>query len=281
MNHFSIHNQNIETLINNLSKTLQLDNLPYHLPIILSSTLTCFVLQSISHQILSPKCFPKHYPNLSSFTKFNWDTHFVAWVHSFFATFIGCWFLLNYDRFQELHDDKLFGYNPFAVNLLSISTGYFLWDIAVSTLMVIKGNGIGFFLHAASCFIAFLYTIKPFGGYYGFVFLLWESSTIFLNPHWFFDKIGMTGSKAQMYNGIALLITFFLSRLVLGNYVSYEIFVSTSQPGVSERVGRKTLNTILSLDVLLSVLNVYWFYQMISSIKKRMKSKPNQKRKNQ
>ncbi|KAH9816297.1 TLC domain-containing protein [Melampsora americana] len=260
-------------MIESISGILQLTNLSLHLPIIIISTFTCFFLQYLSNQILSPKLFPIHYQNLSTFTKFNWDTHFVAWIHSFYATFIGIYFLCNYHQFQDLHDDKLFGYHPFAMNLLSISTGYFLWDIAVSTLMVIKGNGIGFFLHAASCFVAFLYTIKPFAGYYGFVFLLWESSTIFLNPHWFFDKIGMTGSKAQMYNGIALLISFFLSRLVLGNYVSYEIFVTTSQPGVSERVGRKTLNTILSLDILLSILNVYWFYQMISSIKKRMNPK--------
>ncbi|KAG0152361.1 hypothetical protein CROQUDRAFT_649752 [Cronartium quercuum f. sp. fusiforme G11] len=253
-----------------LSDLLHLPKLPDHLLIIISSTFICFIIQFTSHLSISPKLFPQHYNKLSKFTKFNWDTHLVAWVHSFYATFIAIYVLLNEDQFSMIHDDKIFGYDHLAMNFLSISAGYFLWDIIVSSVLVLKGYGIGFFLHAFSCFIAYLYTIKPFVGYYGFVFLLWEASTIFLNPHWFFDKIGMTGSKAQMYNGVALLITFFLSRLVLGNWASYQIFLHGTNPAIRERVGPKTMNTILCLDVLLSVLNIYWFYQMIASIKKRV-----------
>jgi hypothetical protein len=33
----------------------------------------------------------------------------------------------------------------------------------------------------------------------------WELSTIFLNAHWLFDKLKMTGSKAQMLNGLFLV----------------------------------------------------------------------------
>ena len=50
--------------------------------------------------------------------------------------------------------------------------------------------------------------------YYGCVFLLYELSTPFLNIHWFCDKLNLTGSKIQLYNGFLLLGTFFLCRLV-------------------------------------------------------------------
>lgn len=66
-------------------------------------------------------------------------------------------------------------------------------------------------------------TQRPFLNYYGCTFILYELSSPFLNFHWFFDKLDMTGSKPQLYNGIALLITFFSCRLVWGTYQSVRV----------------------------------------------------------
>ena len=60
--------------------------------------------------------------------------------------------------------------------------------------------------------------------YYGPVFILFELSSPFLNFHWFFDKLQMTGSNAQLYNGIVLTTTFFGSRLVWGAYNCFRVF---------------------------------------------------------
>lgn len=65
---------------------------------------------------------------------------------------------------------------------------------------------------------------RPFLNYYASVFILYELSTPFLNIHWFFDKLGMTGSKAQLYNGIILLVTFFTSRLIWGVGQSFMVW---------------------------------------------------------
>ena len=54
--------------------------------------------------------------------------------------------------------------------------------------------------------------------------MLYELSTPFLNIHWFFDKLGMTGTKAQLYNGLILLSVFFGCRLVWGAYSSFNIY---------------------------------------------------------
>lgn len=262
-----------DVIINKLGLVAGLPNLANHYLVILLSTVACFTIQSFSHSFLSPKLFPKYYPLLSSYTKFNWDIRLVAWVHAFYATSIAAYVLFNPVKFKNIHQDKLFGYQHDAMNYLSISTGYFLWDIIVSLKLSFNRAGVGFLLHAVSCFVAFLYSIKPFCGYFGFAFLLWEASTIFLNPHWFFDKVGMSGSKTQLYNGIVLLLTFFFSRLVFGNYTSYQLFVLSFEHGVSQKAGPRLLNTIRILDMLLTGLNVYWFYQMISSVMKRFSSK--------
>lgn len=60
--------------------------------------------------------------------------------------------------------------------------------------------------------------------YYGCTFILYELSSPFLNFHWFFDKLDMTGSKPQLYNGIMLLVTFFCCRLVWGTYQSVRVY---------------------------------------------------------
>ena len=61
---------------------------------------------------------------------------------------------------------------------------------------------------------------RPFVVSYSPVFILYELSTPFLNMHWFFDKVNMTGSRAQWYNGMMLLGVFFSCRLIWGIWQS-------------------------------------------------------------
>lgn len=65
---------------------------------------------------------------------------------------------------------------------------------------------------------------RPFANFYGCTFILYELSSPFLNFHWFFDKLGMTGSLGQLINGIMLIVTFFCCRLVWGTYQSLQIY---------------------------------------------------------
>lgn len=60
--------------------------------------------------------------------------------------------------------------------------------------------------------------------WYAPVFILFELSSPFLNFHWFSDKVGMTGSTAQLINGIFLTSSFFLCRLVWGTYNCFRVF---------------------------------------------------------
>ena len=70
---------------------------------------------------------------------------------------------------------------------------------------------------------------RPFANYYGLAFVLYELSTPFLNFHWFFDKLGMTGSLAQLVNGVILIISFGGCRLVWGVYQSVLIYTDIWQ----------------------------------------------------
>lgn len=130
---------------------------------------------------------------------------------------------------------------------------------------------------------------------------MYELSTPFLNIHWFCDKLGLTGSKLQLYNGFALLFTFFFCRIVWGTYQSVliysDIYKALKTPSASlmssllddDMCSRNSsskpyggpvscevtdlpmwlVSVYLVGNTALSVLNFYWFSQMVKAIRKR------------
>jgi len=112
----------------------------------------------------------------------------------------------------------------------------------------------------------------------------------------------MTGSKLQLYNGIALLVTFFGCRIVWGTYQSImiysDIYKALTIPQAqlmgsmfeTEKCGGNT-NSSMGLDesgscatgdlpmwlvcvylvgnTALSMLNFFWFTQMVKAVRKR------------
>ena len=139
---------------------------------------------------------------------------------------------------------------------------------------------------------------RPFVNFYGPTFILYELSSPFLNFHWFFDKLHMTGSRPQWYNGIFLLSSFFCCRLLWGTYQSIRVAqdvwaalhldpLSRSAKAVflepdAERVQMMRFAgdydmplwlavVYLSSNVVLNTLNFYWFGKMIETIRKRFR----------
>jgi hypothetical protein len=90
----------------------------------------------------------------------------------------------------------------------------------------------------------------------------------------------MTGSKAQLVNGITLLTTFFCSRVLWGNYQSFLIYRDVWTALHSNEVVEKKLSLPLWLVVVylgsntvLNFLNVYWFGKMVETVRKRFQPK--------
>lgn len=140
---------------------------------------------------------------------------------------------------------------------------------------------------------------RPFVNFYAPTFILYELSSPFLNIHWFCDKLNMTGSKVQLFNGILLLCTFFGCRLVWGSYQSIRVFYDVyraifypdlalsdpelgkldtpgvgSQADVMRFAGDGTVpiwlaGCYLASNLTLNGLNWYWFGKMIETIRKR------------
>ena len=119
----------------------------------------------------------------------------------------------------------------------------------------------------------------------------------------------MTGSKLQLYNGIALLVSFFFCRLVWGTYQSVriysDIYTALTNPATpmeslfdNGKCGGNVNGTVaehhssyevgdlpmwlvsvyLVGNTALSLLNFYWFSQMVKAVRKRFVPKPEAKK---
>ncbi|CZT07730.1 uncharacterized protein RCO7_11221 [Rhynchosporium graminicola] len=185
---------------------------------------------------------------------------------------------------------RIWGYTGAGGAVQGFAAGYFLWDL-IASIIHLNVLGWGSLAHA-----------RPFANYYGLNFILYELSTPFLNIHWFFDKVNMTGSRVQLYNGIALLATFFGCRVLWGNYQSINIYLdvwtalhtqtpdslhvsgnskfaqreSTLGLGARDNFGTMALPTwlvvvYLGSNTVLNFLNVYWFAKMVQALMKRFR----------
>ncbi|PIG89010.1 hypothetical protein AARAC_008425 [Aspergillus arachidicola] len=173
---------------------------------------------------LSPILFPRHYPQLNKRTKLNWDVHVVSLVQSVLINVFAL-YIMFVDKERKNMDtgERIYGYTGMSGLLQALAEGYFVYDIIVST-MHIRMFGVGMLFHAISALWVFSFGFRPFVNFYSPTFILYELSSPFLNIHWFLDKLNLTGSKLQWYNGMLLLSVFFSCRLVWGTWQSIFVY---------------------------------------------------------
>ncbi|KAI9217886.1 TLC domain-containing protein [Blastocladiella britannica] len=246
-----------------IDRALGLSTLPAHWHVLVLSALICQAVLQLS-RTLSPRLAPSTYPRLTPIKRLDWDVHVVSSVHAV-AIVALVWPLLSD---PVLAADRVFGYTYDAGTAYAVACGYFLWDTLFS-LVYVREFGVGFLVHGVACLSVYLFSFRPFLLYYGCIFLLYELSTPLLNAHWFMDKTGLAGSKIQLANGMLFLVTFFCVRIAYGFYASYNFYVSMIEVFHEIPTALFVLYTIS--NVVLNLLNLYWFQAMIVGLQRRMK----------
>ncbi|ORY56672.1 DUF887 domain-containing protein [Pseudomassariella vexata] len=282
---------------------LNLPTLPLHIHEVL---LIAAFYQSImmAAPILSTAVFSTRYTSLSRSKRLNWNVHVVSFVQSSMINCLALWVMFtDEERWNMDVQERVYGYSGAAGMIQALAAGYFLWDFLM-TITHMNIFGLGMLAHAISALCVYSLGFRPFVNYYSTTFILWELSSPFLNIHWFFDKLGMTGSKGQLYNGIMLIVTFFSCRLVWGTYSSYRVasdvwaalnntpsLIPTSADVVqkisvpvryettmqfaseSSSIPLWLAAVYIAANLTLNSLNFYWFIKMIDAVRKRFDSK--------
>ncbi|KAL8682650.1 MAG: hypothetical protein Q9186_001337 [Xanthomendoza sp. 1 TL-2023] len=264
-----------------IASALALRTLPMHVHEILPAFCIYEFINRVVSPYVSSRLAPKTYPQLSRKSKINWNVHFVSMVQSCFINTLALWVIYaDKERMRMSWKERVWGYTGAGGMVQGFAAGYFAWDLLAS-VQDIDVHGWGALAHAASALTVSMMGFRPFVNYYGLNFILYELSTPFLNIHWWMDKVGMTGSKPQLVNGIALLTTFGSSRLVWGTYQNYrmykDIWRAIQTPG-DLPVPSWLAVAYLASTTALSVLNFYWFGTMIKTVAKRFE-KPSKDQK--
>jgi len=213
----------------------------------------------------------KYYLKLSNYKRADWNSRIVAFIHAIIISPICCYLAYKYGfPWNKSEND----YDAQEIDLyykaISISLGYFMWDIIYSVSDYKKG-GFGFVIHGICAFLIYIFVFKHHVlGHYSIFYLNYEISTIFLNIYWILDKLELTASSIQFIDSLLLLIAFFSVRILFGSIsivkLLYDIIFE-----------RKPCPVYLSLYFFINIsimqaLNYFWFYKMIYSILKHFDS---------
>jgi len=247
-----------------LCRDLHVPLLAEHLALVLSSCVLFFGAQVASHT-LAPAFFPRQFSAFSRRTRTDWDLHFTGWFHALISTPWTLWLIQHPSKSLVL--DPIFAFGARESLLFAFSGGYFLYDLLISVWLV-RSHGVPFVIHATACCFIFFYAFHPFLQGFGPMFLIWEFSTIFLHIHWWLDKLGKTGSMAQLINGVLLLCSFFCTRVAYGGYRSVLLWRTLDDP----RVWPMMRWGFRAACIALNLLNWNWFRMMIASVARRFDS---------
>ncbi|KAF7512884.1 hypothetical protein GJ744_011987 [Endocarpon pusillum] len=214
----------LSSSIASLSATLSFPTLPLHVHELIASFLFYQFVQTVISPLVSSYLFPSVYPQLNRRTKINWDVHVVSLVQSCSINAAALWVMyVDEERMDMSAMERVYGYTGGCGMIQGLAAGYFLWDLVVTSRNV-GIFGWGMWAHGVCALCVFSFGFRPFLNFYGPTFILYELSSPFLNIHWFLDKLHLTGSKYQWYNGIILLASFFGCRLVWGTYQSIRVY---------------------------------------------------------
>ncbi|KAM0796690.1 TLC domain-containing protein [Usnea florida] len=286
-----------------IANALALPTLPLHIHELLCATLVYHVICRYISPYLSSKLFPRTYPALNARTKLNWDVHVVSLAQSLIINTLALWVMwTDEERGRMEWDQRVWGYTGASGMIQGFAAGYFLWDL-ITCVGNVAVFGWGLLAHAVAALVVFSLGFRPFVNFYGPTFILYELSSPFLNFHWFFDKLHMTGSRPQWYNGMFLLSSFFCCRLLWGTYQSirvyqdvwaalhYDPLTRSSRAVFEPEVGSAEIMRFagdcpmpawlaivyMSSNIVLNTLNFYWFSKMIETIRKRFSESKDKK----
>ncbi|KAH7270487.1 TLC domain-containing protein [Fusarium redolens] len=264
-----------------------LPTLPLHIHEVLAAALLYSVIFWPISPWISNLLAPEHYSKLPRKRRLNWDAHVVSMVQSCLINTLAIWVMFVDTEMSNMEwEERIWGYTGGAGFIQALAAGYFLWDLVVTSINL-DVFGLGTLAHAVAALLVYSLGFRPFLNHYACVFILWELSTPFLNVHWFMDKLNMTGTRAQLYNGIMLLFTFFSCRLIYGSYSSFRVYRDVWS-AINVNPDMKALNlptmsfahpdstvpmwigvAYLASNITLNSLNFYWFFMMIRAVRKR------------
>lgn len=216
--------------------------------------------------LFSPLLFPNIFKNLSKRTQVDFHVHIVSMIQSISILILCIPFFVTTDHEDYIGNtshERVFGSTGYLGLITTLALGYFTWDALISTVYVAY-FGPGFLIHGIMSAMVYFIGLTPFIQYYAPIFILFEISTPFLNLRWFGLKIpGLIPESFQLVNNAILILIFFLVRICFGWYQAFTLFSDFYYLWDHELFSPFSAVIIFTGNMVLNVLNIYWFYRMV------------------
>ncbi|XP_011032790.1 PREDICTED: transmembrane protein 56-B-like [Populus euphratica] len=151
---------------------------------------------------------------------------------------------------------------------LQVSAGYFIADLGMIIWFYPSLGGVEYVIHHFLSLVAVAYSmLTGEGQLYTYMVLISETTTPGINLRWYLDTAGMKKSKAYLLNGVVIFFAWFVARILLFIYLFYHVFLHLYQVKQMHSFGRLLA---LVVPVVLSVMNLMWFWKIFKGMKKTL-----------
>jgi hypothetical protein len=149
-----------------------------------------------------------------------------------------------------------------------VSTGYFIADFILCVVQV-EEHGVAYVLHAiASLCAGVFWLVNDEGVLYVLLLLLFELSTPFLNIRWLLSEYGYENSPLYLVNGLAFVLSFVFSRVILGVPLLMKLMYEMNSAPVKDRHHILTRLVFTVMPFCMIFLNIYWGFKVIKGFLK-------------
>jgi len=162
-------------------------------------------------------------------------------------------------------------YGTTLAHMCPFSTAYFIYDIVVC-IVYFRKMGAAYLGHALAAGSVFNYM-----SIYGHVqwapkLLVWELSTPCVYIRAAMQKLSYRREPWYTANNLALMVTFFFSRIVWSVFIFRDAWLQYSDV---DTYGYIPMAIIIGPGAILNSLNLYWFWKMIKMAYRTIKKRTN------
>jgi len=179
----------------------------------------------------------------------------VAFVHACVCGLGSLYVLFTDDDLSE----EMYAFSPKAHFFITLSFGYFCWDLFVS----INYNwGMAYIIHALAALWVYMQCMFPYVQYGACIGLTWEISSIFLNA----KALSQKDSFIYRICKTLFFATFTVIRMFLGLPISFKLWTDWWQlySGGLYHNREVVIGSYIAQGSLV-LMNIYWFVSMLST----------------
>lgn len=190
-------------------------------------------------------------------------------AHAIYITVISVYLVFFSNLFSDQHGGLITSRTSSLSHFtLGVSIGYFITDLAMIFWLFPSLGGMEYVLHHFLSLVSLVYTtFSGEGQLYTYMVLISEATTPGINFRWFLDTAGMKKSTLYLMNGVMMLFSWMVVRIMLFIYVFYHEYVHFDQIVKMHRFG---FLLVVVVPSLLTIMNMMWFGKIVKGLRKTM-----------